>query len=144
MNSRHIMARAALLVPVAVVWAISSLSAQQNPFLGRWNLTGTGENAANVYWLEITDEGGQLTGRFLNRGGSPVKLQTVKVENGELTFQMPPTQRGPSPEFHARMQGDKLAGSVNAGDKAIEFVGVRPPKWPPANANAPHKFGTPV
>jgi hypothetical protein len=144
MNSRHIVARAALLVSVALVWAMPSVGAQQNPFLGRWNLTGTGPNASNVYWLEIKEEGGQLTGMFLNRGGSPVKLQTVKVDNGELIFQMAPTQRGASPEYHARMQGDKLVGSVKNADQTVEFVGVRPPKWPPADANAPHKFGAPV
>jgi hypothetical protein len=141
MNSRLF---AAWLAPVAIACAIASVSAQQNPFLGRWNLTGTGANSSNVYWLEVKQDGGQLTGMFLNRGGSPVKLATVKVENGELVFQMAAPRSGAAPEYHARMQGDKLVGSVKTGDRTVEFVGVRPPKWGPADANAKHTFGKPI
>lgn len=136
--------RNVVIVAIAFACAVAATSAQQNPFLGRWNLTGTGENASYVYWLEIKQEGGQLTGMFLNRGGHPLKLASVKVENGELIFQTDPPARGTAPEYHARLQGDKLAGSVKLGERTVEFVGVRPPKWGPANANAPHKFGKPV
>lgn len=133
-----------VIAAIAVACTVAGTSAQQNPYLGRWNLTGTGENSANVYWLEIKQEGGQLTGMFLNRGGHPLKLGSVKVENGELIFQTGPPARGTAPEFHARLQGVKLNGSVKLGDRTVEFVGVRPPKWGPANANGPHKFGKPV
>ena len=136
--------RSFVIVGLALASLVAAVSAQQNPFLGRWNLTGTGENSSNVYWLEIKEEGGQLTGMFLNRGGHPLKLGSVKVENGELIFQTAPPARGTAPEFHARLQGEKLAGSVKTGERTIEFVGVRPPKWGPANANAAHKFGKPV
>jgi hypothetical protein len=133
----------ALIASAAIVGTIVSIGAQQNPYLGRWNLTGIGENAG-VYWLEITDDHGHLTGRFLNRGGSPVTLATVRIENGELFFQGAPPQRGSAPEYRARLQGDKLAGTIKTAARAIEFVGVRPPKWPAADANAAHKKGTPV
>ena len=135
-----------VIAAIALACAVAGTSAQQNPYLGRWNLTGTGENSANIYWLEIKDEGGQLTGMFLNRGGHPLKLGSVKVENGELIFQTAPPARGgaAAPEYHARLQGDKLTGSVKLADRTVEFTGARPPKWGPANANAPHKFGKPV
>jgi hypothetical protein len=135
-----------VIAAIALACAVAGTSAQQNPYLGRWNLTGTGENSANVYWLEIKQEGGQLTGMFLNRGGHPLKLGSVKVENGELIFQTaPPAREGAAaPEYHARLQGDKLTGSVKLADRTVEFVGVRPPKWGPANANGSHKFGKPV
>ena len=82
---------------------------------------------------------------FLNRGGHPLKLGSVKVENGELIFQTAaPARGGAAPEYHARLQGDKLTGSVKLADRTVEFTGARPPKWGPANANAPHKFGKPV
>jgi hypothetical protein len=136
--------RSFVVVGLALASLVAVTSAQQNPFLGRWNLTGTGENSSNVYWLEVKQEGDQLTGMFLNRGGHPVKLGSVKVENGELIWQPAPPARGNAPEFRARLQGDKLAGSVKAGERTIEFVGVRPPKWGPADANAAHKFGKPV
>lgn len=140
---------------LAAVWLIAPASAQQrpgpdrtlsaNPFLGRWNLTGTGPDSGNIYWLELKDEGGKLTGMFLNRGGSPVPLAVVKVESGELVFAMAPGRNNtPAPEHHAKMQGDKLVGKVTANNRTIEWIGVRPPKWGPADANAPHKFGKPV
>jgi hypothetical protein len=70
MNSRFVV-QPAVLAAIAIVSAIVSTGAQQNPFLGRWNLTGTGEHATYVYWLDIKEDAGQLTGMFLNRGGSP-------------------------------------------------------------------------
>jgi hypothetical protein len=118
---------------------------QTKGFLGRWNLTGTGENANHVYWLEVSESGNQLTGKFLNRGGSPVDLAKVAVANGELVFQLPPgNNNAPGTEFHAKLQGDKLVGSHMDDKRTVNWVGVRPPKWPPSDANAPHKFGTPV
>jgi hypothetical protein len=118
---------------------------QTQGFLGRWNLTGTGEDTNRVYWLEVTEQNGQLTGKFLNRGGSPVSLAVVKVQDGELIFQMQPGRNNqPGTEFHAKLQGDKLVGSHMERDRAINWVGVRPPKWPPSDANATHKYGKPV
>ncbi|HET7221003.1 MAG TPA: hypothetical protein VFJ02_23275, partial [Vicinamibacterales bacterium] len=74
-------ALAALVVMTALLPA-----APQQGFTGRWNLTGTGQDANRVYWLEVTDKGGALSGKFLNRSGSPLDLASVKVENGTLVF----------------------------------------------------------
>lgn len=127
---------------VAIVLPAAS---QQQGFLGRWNLTGTGEDANRIYWLEVTEQSGQLSGKFLNRGGSPVSLAVVKVENTELIFQMAPGRNNqPGTEFHAKLQGDKLVGSHQERDRTINWVGVRPPKWPASDANAKHKYGKPV
>ena len=35
-----------LIAAIALACAVAGTSAQQNPYLGRWNLTGTGENSA--------------------------------------------------------------------------------------------------
>jgi hypothetical protein len=93
--------RARILLVVlgsSLAMAIALASAQQNPFVGKWNLTGTGADAAWVGWLEITQEGNELGGSFLNRGGAPSKLAGATVENGELTFQGPARRGGPGPE----------------------------------------------
>jgi hypothetical protein len=119
-------------------------SPQQGSFLGRWNLTGTGAHSAYVGWLEITQDKGALTGKFLNRGGHPLDLASVRIENGELIFQSAPGKSGPGPEHRARLQGDRIAGSLRWRDQAVEFVGTRPPKWPPSDANAAHTFGAAV
>ena len=111
MNTRQFAVRAAFVAVLAIL-SITTAGAQKNPFLGRWNITPTGDNAG-VYWLEVKEDGGQLTGMFLNRGGSPVKLPSIKMENGELVWQTdPPARGGAAPEFRARAQGDKLTGSV--------------------------------
>lgn len=139
MTKRHF-----LIAAIAVAVAVASTFAQQNPYLGRWNVTGTGENSNYVYWLEVKDDGGKLSGMLLNRGGHPLPLPVIKIDNGELIFQPDGGRSGPGPEFHLRAQGDKLNGSVKLGDRLVELTGVRPPKWGNYDANAPHRFGTPV
>ncbi len=133
----------AAVVLVAVL--LPAAAAQNQGFLGRWNLTGTGEDANRVYWLEVSEGGGQLSGMFLNRSGSPVKLASVAVQGKELVFQLPVgTNKQPGAEFRATLDGGKLVGTTKAADRTINFVGVRPPKWPPSNANAKHAYGKPV
>ena len=128
-----------------VVAAASIIRADNKAFLGRWNLTGTGADSGNVYWLEVTDEGGQLAGMFLNRGGSPVKLASITVEGDELVFTTaPPAEGRPGQTFKAKRKGDGLEGSTMQGDKTVAFAGVRPPKWPAANADGKHTYGKPV
>jgi Domain of Unknown Function (DUF1080) len=134
-----------LVVIFAAAGWIGPAGAQQNPFTGRWNLIGTGENAGSVYWLEVKEEGGQLTGTFLNRTSSPFPLASIKVENDELIFR--PRGRNaetPGPEFRAKAQAGKLTGSVKMGERTLTFEGVRPHAWPAANANGTHAYGKPV
>jgi hypothetical protein len=53
MTSRSFALRATWLVVGVIAATIASISAQQNPYLGRWNLTPTGAGNTGVYWLEI-------------------------------------------------------------------------------------------
>jgi hypothetical protein len=120
-------------------------SAQHKGFVGRWNLTGTGPDANRVYWLEITDQGGQLKGLFLNRTGSPLTLTNVKIDGNTLVFQLPPGRDNkPGVEGRAKLEGDKLVGTHLDRDRMVNWVGVRPPKWPAVNASAKHDYGKPV
>ena len=132
---------AALLLNVL----LPAAAPQNQGFLGRWNLTGTGQDSDRVYWLEVTETGGKLAGMFLNRGGSPVPLASIAINGGELVFQVAPgTNNQPGPEFQAKLDGAKLVGTTKAGERTVNFVGVRPPTWPASNANGTHKYGTPV
>ena len=140
-----------LLTPIASALLCSSLIAPNSidttarqDFAGRWNLTGTGEHRNRVYWLEVTDSGGQLTGMFLNRTGSPVPLDTVTIEDGQLIFQMRAGRRGTAPPHRLRREGDRLVGTLNDRGTDVRVVGVRPPKWLDANASGRHTFGTAV
>lgn len=139
MTKRHF-----VIAPLALALAVATAIAQQNPYLGRWNIQGTRENSNYVYWLEVKEDGGKLSGMFLNRGGHPLALPVIKVENGELIFQPDGGQRGPGPEYHLRAQGGRLTGSVKLADRTVQLAGVRPPKWDHYDANAPHKLGTPI
>ena len=144
-----------VLCLIAAAAAIAPIvTAQSSPFVGAWNMTGTGPDSAYVYWLEIKEENGQLTGRFLNRVGNPVNLGVVKVENGELIFQGGRPDRLTGPEFHAKLEGTRLVGrhtlrtggrgDTPATERVVNWVGVKRPAFPASDANAAHKYGTPV
>jgi hypothetical protein len=157
----------------AFVAAVSTvLLAQQSPFVGTWNLTGTGPDTAKVYWLEVKQNGAQLEGRFLDRTAHATPLASIRVENGELVFQYGRGEgtaedpvRACGPIYRARLDGGKLIGrhtptpcppAGRGGAPAaapatpppaapeVNWVGVRQPVWPPSNANAAHVYGTPV
>ena len=135
------------MLAAALASMLSAGAQEKNPYLGRWNLIGTGDNAASVYWLEVREEGGQLTGNFLNRSSSPFKVHSMRIENGELFWEPMrnvKTPDTPGAQFRAKVVGDKLVGSVTMRDRTLTFEGVRPHKWPALNANAKHRFGKPV
>ena len=162
--------RAKLIVVALLITAAAAVSAQENPFVGRWNLTGTGADSDKVYWLEVTQTGDQLAGRFLNRTAHATPLAWVRIEGKELVFQYGRGEGGPAdpvracgPIYRARVENGKLIGhhtpepcvlptsgaaatppSPRPPAQPINWVGVRQPVWPPANANASHTYGKPV
>lgn len=121
------------------------------PFLGAWNMTGTGNDSGVVYWLEVKDEGGTLKGRFLNRFSSPYDLANIKIENGELTWWNNPREgQQPNPIWRAKAVDGKLVGTTTSRrrdgtESVINWVGVRPPTWPAdLSANGQHTYGEPI
>jgi hypothetical protein len=139
----------------------SEPQSKSNPFLGVWNISGQGPDSAIVYWLELKENNGKLESLFLNRTSHPIPLTMVKIENNELTFQVSGTADKPTgPVFHAKVENGKLVGhhtvavrgragaagepAPAASEREVTWVGVRPPVWPKADANAKHKFGEPV
>ena len=135
---------AALAVTAAVVAGAVTVGADAKDFVGRWNLSGTGADSGAVYWLEVKEEGGQLSGMFLNRGGSPVKLASIEAKGDELVFTTAAPEGRTGQTFRAKRKGDGLEGSTTAGEKTIAFTGARPPRWPAANADGKHTYGKPV
>lgn len=133
-----------LISACVLLWAGGGGIAAESPFAGRWNLTGTGEHRDHVYWLEVREESGTLQGMFLHRGGSPVPLPHIAVENGELIFHVLGRDNQPGAEFRARMEDGRLVGRAKYPDRTVKWTGVRPPSWPPADANARHTYGPPV
>ncbi len=141
---RTILASLSLVASLLVATAAHAQPASAEGFLGRWNLTGTGDDSNAVFWLEVSRDDGKLTGRFLNRGGSPVPLASVDVKGNELVFTTAAPEGRTGQTHRATLQNGRLTGSVQMRDRTLNWVGVRPPVWPAANANGAHTYGTPV
>jgi 3-keto-disaccharide hydrolase len=129
---------AAVLLAVLTV----TLAADEKAFLGRWTLMSTGDTPGS-YWLEVKDEGGKLTAKFLNRGGHPTAAENVRVEGDELIFSHGAANQ-PQSEFRGKVAGNKLTATLKRADRTVTLSGGRPPSWPPANANGNHTYGAPV
>jgi hypothetical protein len=140
------------LIALTLLAASGAAQIDVTPFLGKWNMTGTGDNTAVVYWLEVKQEGGVLKGRFLNRTSSPYDLPNIKVENGELVFSNAVKEGQPAPStWRGRIENGRLVGTTTTARRdpaqppqIINWIGVRPPTWPAANANGKHTYGAPV
>jgi hypothetical protein len=132
---------AAFAVLVTAVLTMT-LAADQKSFLGRWNLTSGGDNPA-PYWLEVKEEGGKLTAKFLNRGGHPTAVDNLRVEGDEMIFNFG-TGNQPPGEFRGKVTGGKLTGTFKRGERSVALSGGRPATWPAANANGAHTYGAPV
>lgn len=135
-----------LLFCLAVLLCAGTVGqAQDNPFLGKWDITGVGQYSSYVYWLEVKMEDGKLTGTFLNRSGSVLKLPEIKIENGELIF-TPAGARpnAPKPVHRAKVEEGHLLGMLTIGEQQIPWIGERPPQWANSDTNAKHKYGSPV
>lgn len=118
--------------------------AQENPFLGKWDIAGTGPHSEYVYWLEVKMEDGKPAGSFLNRSGSVLKLPEIAIENNELVFSPAARPGGPKQVFRAKVEEGRLLGMTILGEQEIAWIGVRPPNWTKSNANGRHKWGSPV
>lgn len=138
---------------VATLVALSFQTSSRAPFLGAWNITGTGEHTDVVYWLEVSESNGAVKGRFLNRWSSPYDLPNIRIRNGELSFWNHPAegQSAPSPVWRAKVVDGELVGTTTIAPRetggtptVINWVGVRPPDWPVVNANDTHEYGDPI
>ncbi len=137
-----------LLLFSLVCFGVNAM-AQENPFLGKWDITGVGPHADYVYWLEVKEEDGKLTGSFLNRSGSVLPLAEIKIAGDELVF-LPTMPRAgmPQPVHRAKVEEGRLLGMMTVGEgesaQNVAWIGERPPKWSEFDANKRYRMGTPV
>lgn len=127
-----------------ILCATAGVNAQENPFLGKWDIAGTGQYSDYVYWLEVKMEDGKPAGSFLNLSGSVLKLPEIAIENNELVFSPAPRPGGQKQVFRAKVEEGRLLGMTVSGEQEIAWIGVRPPQWATSNANGRHKWGSPV
>jgi hypothetical protein len=133
-----------MALPVVLTAAVLTVTlfADQKAFVGRWNLSASGDNPG-AYWLEVKDDGGKLSARFLNRGGHPVPPENLRVEGDELIFSIGAANQ-PQTEFRGKVSGTTMTATLKRGDRTINLSGGHPPTWPPSNANGKHTYGAAV
>ena len=62
---------------------------------------------------------------FLNRGGSPEKLESVEIKGDQLVFRTAGAGTRPGQTHHAKLKGAQLVGEVALGDRRLAWVGSR-------------------
>ena len=136
--------RSAVAALLVVSSAIAVAQQGQNSFVGRWNLRGTGPDTDKVYWLEVTQKGDQLEGRFLDRSAHATPLAWIRVEGKELVFrygrgeglpESPVVECGPI--YRAHLENGRLVGhhvpercaptSSSGAPAAGAAAGAKPP-----------------
>src|SRR5262245_59379113 len=106
-----------LLSLLSLVFLGVSAMAQENPFLGKWDISGVGEHSRYVYWLEVKEEDGKLTGNFLNLTGSVLPLAEIKIEGDELIFSPKIVRANQPKQVHrAKVEEGRLLGMMVAGE----------------------------
>lgn len=151
------MLRSSLAIILLILVTLNiAATAQTNPFLGKWDITGEGRFSNHVYWLEVREENGKLAGTFLNRRGSVLPLPEIAIVDGELIFSIGARPNQPKPVHRARVEDGRLLGRLITGDPEsgeIPWIGLRPPQWAQGaqgqsaehNANdRKNRLGTPV
>lgn len=82
---------------------------------GRWDITININGKMVPSWLEIHHSGlKMLVGRFVGTGGSARPISRIYLENGKMSFSIPP-QWEPEPndlKVEGTLQGDNLAGTM--------------------------------
>jgi hypothetical protein len=124
--------------------ASSSLAESVKPFLGRWDLTLKAPDREYPSWLEIQQEGGQLTARMVSRWGHARSLPKIQLLNGTLTFVSPKEEEDRKIDmvFEGKLVGNSLSGTTTGPDgTAWQWTGQRAPAL--QRASAP-KWGKPI
>ena len=118
-------------LPIILAVLAATASAQKSPFAGRWDLTLTPQTG-NPYpqWMEITEKGGKLEGRFQPRGGAWLPLVAAKVDGGHLILTLnEATATRPATTWDLTAADDKLTGVEKRGETAgPSIAGVRAPE----------------
>ena len=143
MRTRARLASLALLLASTTLWVTRTVDARQDPFLGRWRLTSTATRRPT--WAGSRSRGRRAAdGAVFERGGSPTPVASVQIRTVSSCSSQPLDDVGRRPNIARAFRAKSLIGSTTSGDRTIAFVGVRPPKWPAADASATHQFGPPV
>src|SRR5689334_1891266 len=97
---------------VAALVAPATLAAQQAPpaILGRWDFKVQGPNGTYPSWLEVTQSGKSLVGRFVGQVGSARPVGHVEWSHDTVRFSIPPQfERGDADlKLEGTLSGEQL------------------------------------
>src|SRR5262245_7660921 len=109
----------------------------QPPVVGRWDLAFHAPDSDYPSWLEVTESGGKLAGRFVGRTGSVFPVRSVEFTGDTLAVTLP-GRRQEERRLEARLEGDHLAGKAPGrqgasisweGRRAPDLRRSSPPEW---------------
>jgi 3-keto-disaccharide hydrolase len=107
---------------------------------GRWDITIDVNGKMTPSWLEVKHSGlKMLVGRFVGPAGSARPISRINVENGKMSFSIPP-QWEPEPndlKVEGTLEGDTLSGTMT-------FSNGNTHKWTGKRAPALHRKTNPV
>ena len=115
-----------------------------NSIVGRWDLRVEGTDGPYSSWLEVSEDAGQLKGRFVGRFGSARPIAEIGFTRGVLRFRLPRQyeQRQADLEFTGEWRDDQLRGKTIGEDgKELTWTGRRAPALP---ATASPVWGEPI
>jgi hypothetical protein len=95
--------------------AISSVNAQNDSPIGRWDLTVDMGDRLVPSWLEVKLSGIKtLVGYFVADGGSARPISKVNFVDGKISFRIPAQWENSDKDmvFEAVLKGDKLSGTI--------------------------------
>lgn len=120
-----------LIVVFLLSSTISSVSAQNDSPIGRWDLTVDLGNKLVPSWLEVKLSGIKtLVGYFVADGGSARPISKVNFNDGKISFSIPPQWDDSDKDmvFEAVLKGDKLTGTIiSSKGQRQTLVGERAP-----------------
>ena len=120
-----------LIVIFLLSSTMSSVSAQNESPIGRWDLTVDVGNKLVPSWLEVKLSGMKtLVGYFVADGGSARPISKVNVNDGKISFSIPPQWDDSDKDmvFEAVLKGDKLTGTIiSSKGQRQTLVGERAP-----------------
>src|SRR5262245_17133115 len=107
----------ALAFCLSVYFTTVDLAASQqkaDAIVGRWDLTVMGTDAPYTSWMEVTQNGGRHTGRFVGRFGSARPIKQIVFKDGNLSFSLPPQYEQMKVDliFKGKLIGGKLEGTT--------------------------------
>jgi hypothetical protein len=123
---RHIF-RFGMLLSLSAVGLLAQNSDQ--PFVGRWDLTLSGQSGTLPSWIDVSDDKGRVKVLFVGVTDHATPLKQADVKDGKLIFVSPKDESGFSSDttFTAQRSGDRLVGTVANADQKWSLAGQRAP-----------------